>query len=83
MGIIGDDTATGDGANSSSLTLLGGGDGVVWRVVVDSTGLVVCEPLEREEEVESASTLLCRCCLSWRPRIILRSAQSIPFDHVA
>ena len=44
---MGDDTAT---ASSSLFT--GGGDGVVWSVVVERTGLVVCEPPDRDDDDE-------------------------------
>ena len=80
---MGEETATGEGSTSSSLTLLGGGDGVVWSVVVDRTGLVSCEPLERDDEDESSSTLLCLRCRSSCSRMTLRSSQSTPFDQVA
>lgn len=47
---VGDDAAA---LLSSSLEVespLGGGDGVVCKVVVDRTGLVVCDPSDLDED---------------------------------
>lgn len=84
----GGDQGRGDGDGGRHgvvvLDIARGGDGVVCSVVVDSTGLVSRDPLDRDDVEESSSTLRCRlCCSSSRSRTTLRSSQSTPFDQVA
>lgn len=74
---------TGDDKASSSFTLLGGGDGVVCRVVVDRPGLVRCDPLDRDEVDDASSSFsfsLLRCLCSCAAR---HSSQSTPMRQTA
>ena len=80
--MVGAEVAVGDPTASSSLTQ-GGGDGVVCNVVVDSTGLVVCEPSDREDADESSSSLPVRLAWSSLSLAALSSIQLIPLVHVA
>ena len=83
--VVGDDA---EAVLSSSLEVespLGGGDGVVCNVVVDSTGLVVCEPSDLDDDEQSSSSVVPEepRAESSLARLALRSIQSIPLNHIA
>ena len=76
---------TGDDRPSSSFTLLGGGDGVVCSVVVDKPGLVICDPLERDDVDDASSSFSFSRALSLllRSRAARHASQSTPVRHTA